>query len=94
MAETTETRSTPQRLIEIAWAPQLDAQPGRAAQLIMGSAAELLGAETSSLLLVDEEAGDLIVDVATGASGERSRARVTSRRTRASPAGWWRTARR
>jgi len=39
-------------------------------QLIMSSAAELLGAETSSLLLLDEEAGDLIIHVATGEPGE------------------------
>ena len=40
-------------------------------QLIMTSAAELLNAETSSLLLHDEDAGDLIIHVATGASGEQ-----------------------
>ena len=40
-------------------------------QLIMSSAAELLDAETSSLLLVDEETGDLVVNVATGEPGER-----------------------
>jgi GAF domain-containing protein len=40
-------------------------------QLIMTSAAELLNAETSSLFLHDEEAGDLIIHVATGASGEQ-----------------------
>ena len=37
---------------------------------IMGSATELLGAETSSLLLLDEEAGELTVEVATGDPGE------------------------
>jgi len=40
-------------------------------QLIMNSASELLDAETSSLLLHDEDAGDLIIHVATGASGEQ-----------------------
>src|SRR3954468_19701698 len=40
-------------------------------QLIMNSAAELLNAETSSLLLHDEDAGDLIIHVATGESGEQ-----------------------
>jgi GAF domain-containing protein len=40
-------------------------------QLIMTSAAELCGAETSSLLLHDEDAGDLIIHVATGESGEQ-----------------------
>lgn len=39
-------------------------------QLIMSSAAELLHAETTSLLLFDEEAGDLVIHVATGESGE------------------------
>jgi GAF domain-containing protein len=37
---------------------------------IMGAATELTGAETSSLLLLDEEAGELTVEVATGAPGE------------------------
>ena len=36
----------------------------------MGAATELTGAETSSLLLVDEEGGDLRVEVATGKPGE------------------------
>lgn len=36
-------------------------------QLIMRSAAELLDAETSSLMLVDEDTGELIIEVATGA---------------------------
>ena len=40
-------------------------------RLIMTSAAELLRAETSSLLLLDEDAGDLIIHVATGESGEQ-----------------------
>lgn len=38
-------------------------------QLIMSSAAHLLHAETSSLLLVDEETDELIIEVATGAIG-------------------------
>jgi GAF domain-containing protein len=37
--------------------------------LIMNSAAELLDAETSSLLLLDDETGELTVEVATGAPG-------------------------
>jgi len=46
-------------------------------QLIMSSATELLRAETSSLLLVDEESGDLVVQVATGTPGkEAERSRV------------------
>jgi GAF domain-containing protein len=38
---------------------------------IMEGAAEVVGAETSSLLLVDEETGELIVSVATGAPGAK-----------------------
>lgn len=38
-------------------------------QLIMDSASDLLNAETSSLMLVDEETGELTFDVATGESG-------------------------
>ena len=40
-------------------------------QLIMSSAADLLDAETSSLLLLDEEANDLVIHTATGESGEQ-----------------------
>src|SRR5260370_1309220 len=39
-------------------------------QLIMTSAAELLHAETSSLMLVDEETQELTFEVATGEPGE------------------------
>jgi sigma-B regulation protein RsbU (phosphoserine phosphatase) len=39
-------------------------------QLIMQSAADLLHAETSSLMLVDEETQELIFEVATGEPGE------------------------
>jgi GAF domain-containing protein len=39
-------------------------------QLIMNSASDLLNAETSSLMLVDEETGELTFDVATGESGQ------------------------
>jgi GAF domain-containing protein len=38
-------------------------------QLIMDSATDLLNAETSSLMLVDEETGELTFDVATGEPG-------------------------
>lgn len=53
---------------------------------IMTSAAELLDAETSSLLLVDEATGDLNINVATGESG----AQVTRRQVPAHQgiAGW------
>lgn len=55
-------------------------------QQIMASAAELLGAETSSLLLVDEQSGDLNITTATGESGEQ----VTRRQVPAHQgiAGW------
>src|SRR5436305_4292034 len=39
-------------------------------QLIMTSAADLLHAETSSLMLVDEETNELTFEVATGESGQ------------------------
>jgi phosphoserine phosphatase RsbU/P len=39
-------------------------------QAIMVSATELLGAETSSLMLLDEEANELTFEVATGTAGE------------------------
>jgi GAF domain-containing protein len=44
-------------------------------QLIMSSTTELLHAETSSLLLVDEESGDLVVQVATGTPGKEAERR-------------------
>jgi GAF domain-containing protein len=55
-------------------------------QQIMSSAAELLQAETSSLLLVDEETGDLNIATATGESGGQ----VTRRQVPAHQgiAGW------
>jgi GAF domain-containing protein len=55
-------------------------------QRIMSSAAELLDAETSSLLLVDEETGDLNVNTATGESGKQ----ITRRQVPAHQgiAGW------
>jgi GAF domain-containing protein len=40
-------------------------------ELIMSSASELLNAETSSLLLLDAESGDLVIHVATGKPGEQ-----------------------
>jgi GAF domain-containing protein len=55
-------------------------------QKIMTSAAELLDAETSSLLLVDEQSGDLNIGTATGESGQQ----VTRRQVPAHQgiAGW------
>jgi GAF domain-containing protein len=55
-------------------------------QQVMASAAELLDAETSSLMLVDEASGDLNITTATGESGEQ----VTRRQVPAHRgiAGW------
>ena len=55
-------------------------------QQIMTSAAELLDAETSSLLLVDKETGDLNINTATGESGQQ----ITRRQVPAHQgiAGW------
>jgi sigma-B regulation protein RsbU (phosphoserine phosphatase) len=55
-------------------------------QLIMSSAADLLAAETSSLMLLDEDTGELIIEVATGAT----EAAVVQRRIPAGAgiAGW------
>lgn len=39
-------------------------------QLIMTSAADLLDAETSSLMLMDEDSEELVIEVATGAVGD------------------------
>jgi GAF domain-containing protein len=41
-------------------------------ELIMSSATDLLDAETSSLMLVDEETNELVIAVATGAVGARA----------------------
>jgi GAF domain-containing protein len=42
-------------------------------QLIMASATELLDAETSSLMLVDEDSAELVIEVATGEIGSRAK---------------------
>jgi GAF domain-containing protein len=44
-------------------------------KLIMSSAAELLSAETSSLILVDEETNELVIAVATGSVGAKAQRR-------------------
>lgn len=59
------------RIIEITEALNSTLNLDELLGLIMSSAAELLDAETSSLLLLDEEAGDLVIHVATGAPGEQ-----------------------
>lgn len=70
MAERETDTATLERLLEISSllnsTLELDALLGQ----IMASAAELTGAETSSLLLLDEAAGELTVEVATGEPGE------------------------
>ncbi|MGB2953925.1 MAG: GAF domain-containing protein [Gaiellaceae bacterium] len=54
------------RLIEIAGQLNSTLKLDELLGTIMNSAAELLGAETSSLLLLDEETGELTVEIATG----------------------------
>ena len=59
------------RIIEITSALNSTLNLDELLQLIMSSASELLNAETSSLLLLDEESGDLVIHVATGTPGEQ-----------------------
>jgi phosphoserine phosphatase RsbU/P len=59
------------RIIEISAALNSTLNVDELLELIMSSAAELLNAETSSLLLLDEESGDLVIHVATGEPGEK-----------------------
>jgi GAF domain-containing protein len=54
------------RLVEIAAQLNSTLKLDELLSLIMNSAADLLGAETSSLLLLDDETGELTVEVATG----------------------------
>jgi GAF domain-containing protein len=54
------------RLVEIAEQLNSTLKLDDLLSLIMNSAADLLGAETSSLLLLDDETGELTVEVATG----------------------------
>jgi GAF domain-containing protein len=74
------------RLIEITGLLNSTLDLDELLQQIMGAAAELLDAETSSLFLVDEESGDLTISTATGESGEQ----VTRRQVPAHKgvAGW------
>jgi GAF domain-containing protein len=57
------------RLVEIAALLNSTLNLDELLELIMTSAAEVLGAETSSLLLLDEDKGELTVEIATGAPG-------------------------
>lgn len=80
-----ETR-TRKQLIDVAVQLNSTLNVQELLRLIMTSAAELLDAETSSLLLVDEETDELIIEVATGAIGGQ----VVQRRVPAGAgiAGW------
>jgi GAF domain-containing protein len=62
--------ATLERLLEISSLLNSTLQLDELLGQIMASATELTGAETSSLLLLDEEAGELTVEVATGTPGE------------------------
>ena len=70
MAETQTDAATLERLLEISSHLNSTLKLDELLGEIMGAATELTGAETSSLLLVDEEGGDLRVEVATGKPGE------------------------
>jgi GAF domain-containing protein len=81
------------RIIEITGALNSTLNVDELLELIMSSAAELLGAETSSLLLLDEESGDLVIHIATGEPGEAVERRHVPP-VRASRARCWRAASR
>jgi GAF domain-containing protein len=70
MAETQTDAATLERLLEISSLLNSTLELDELLGEIMSSATELTGAETSSLLLLDEEAGELTVEIATGAPGE------------------------
>ncbi|TMK73039.1 MAG: GAF domain-containing protein [Actinobacteria bacterium] len=70
MAKTDEVAAL-KRIIEITGALNSTLNVDELLELIMKSASELLNAETSSLLLLDEDSGDLVIHVATGAPGEQ-----------------------
>jgi len=57
------------RLVEVAAQLNSTLKLDELLSLIMNSASDLLGAETSSLLLLDDETGELTVEVATGEPG-------------------------
>jgi GAF domain-containing protein len=57
------------RLVEVAGLLSSTLKLEQLLGMITEASAELLGAETSSLLLLDDETGELIVDIATGARG-------------------------
>jgi len=86
MADAHDQVAALKRLIEITGLLNTTLDLDELLQQIMSSAADLLGAETSSLLLVDEESGDLNITTATGESGQQ----VTRRQVPAHQgiAGW------
>lgn len=57
------------RLVEVAGLLSSTLKLEQLLGMITEASAELLDAETSSLLLLDDETGELIVDIATGARG-------------------------
>jgi GAF domain-containing protein len=72
MADTTEDEvGALKRIIEITGLLNSTLDLDELLRQIMAAAADLLDAETSSLLLVDEKSGDLTINVATGESGEQ-----------------------
>jgi GAF domain-containing protein len=77
MAERETDAATLERLLEISSLLNSTLKLDELLGQIMSSATELTGAETSSLLLLDETDDDLTVVIATGAPGEAvERARV------------------
>jgi GAF domain-containing protein len=68
---TTDEVAALKRIIEITGALNSTLNVDELLELIMKSASELLDAETSSLLLLDEDSGDLVIHIATGEPGER-----------------------
>jgi phosphoserine phosphatase RsbU/P len=60
------------QLVEVALRLNTALDSGKLLQLIMAAAAELLDAETSSLMLVDEDANELVIEVATGSIGPKA----------------------
>lgn len=69
LQEETDARK---RLVEVAVTLNSTLDAKKLLQFIMTSAAQLLDAETSSLMLVDEETDELVIEVATGAVGPKA----------------------
>jgi sigma-B regulation protein RsbU (phosphoserine phosphatase) len=67
-----DERKTLDRLIEVTTQLNSTLDLHDLLELIMKAAAELLHAETSSLMLVDEETNELIFEVATGDPGQEA----------------------